>query len=127
MARTLPRRLRAVDPALHGVLVERRRRSDRRALVLFLLVVAVFVIQTTRIEVQQHQIEHTNARLAAQAYHDCQVRNESATDLNRVLDSIIKAVREAPDLTAAEKAQRVAIYDGAKQGQVDCGTGGAAG
>lgn len=98
-----------------------RRRGDSRMLVIFLVVVAAFIAQSVRIEAQQHSIEATNHQITRQAYRDCQVRNQSAADLNTVLDTITVSVRTNPLLSAAEKAQRVATYQGAKQGIVNCG------
>jgi hypothetical protein len=118
-----------VDTSDHRLLAYRQR------LVIFLVVVFMFAVVSIRTEIQQdaitsqqrtiasqsHQLSVTNARLADTQYHECLIRNESARNLNKILDAIIVAVKTTPGLSAAERTKRVALYSSAKSSIFDCG------
>ena len=114
---------------------DEERRTHRLAyqqrLVLFCVVVFAFGVvsirteyQQQRLNSQQQQIEAANTRIADAQYRECLIRNESTANLNKVLDTIIVAVKTAP-LTPAfsqqEKDRRIALYTNAKGRLADCG------
>lgn len=113
---------------------ERSRRQTmayRQRLVLFFVVVFAFGLVTVRTEIQQqrindalHQSQIANSRVADNQYRECLIRNESTANLNKILDTIISAVRQAPlapGFDEAERQRRIALYQNAKGALVDCG------
>lgn len=100
----------------------------RQRLVIFFVVVFAFGVVSIRTEVQQQrmnsqqrQITAANTRIADTQFRECLLRNESAENLNGILDAIISAVKTAPGLSAAERERRIRAYEGAKSRTFDCG------
>lgn len=103
-------------------------RAYRQRLVIFFVVVFAFgvvsirtEIQQGRIDVQQQQIRENNFHIADTQHRECLLRNESAVNLNRILDVIISAVKTSPGLTDAERLRRITLYQNAKSRIFDCG------
>lgn len=104
------------------------RLAYRQRLVLFFAVVFAFSVVSIRTEVQQqrlneqaHQIAQANARVADTQYRECLLRNESANNLNGILDAIITAVQTSKGISEAEKNRRIGFYQHAKSRVFDCG------
>jgi hypothetical protein len=103
-------------------------RAYHQRLVMFFVVVFAFSVvsirtefQNQRMNEQQHALEVTNLKIADTQYRECLTRNESARNLNRILDAIVSAVHTAPGLSAAERERRIALYVSAKSNVFDCG------
>lgn len=107
---------------------QQHKRGYHQRLVIFFVVVFAFGLISVRTEIQQHQtnvqqrqIAATNVRLADTQYRECLLRNESAKNLNGILDAIIVAVKTTKGLPEAEKTKRIGYYQRAKSRFFDCG------
>lgn len=96
----------------------RRGKWQNRAIAVFTLV--AFLLVAWRTEIQQDRLDQAAQRDRQTAFEQCQVANDNARHLNDFLDQIITSVRTSKTLTSAEKAQRVRVYAGIKQGLPVC-------
>lgn len=110
---------------------------NHKALVLFLVMVVAFSITSIRTEIQQGQqnrqamqialaqtqININTIALGKALRHECEVRNEAATNINEVLDTLIDSAVEvgphAPPPTELQR-QRLALWRHAKIAPIQC-------
>ena len=70
--------------------------SNMTMLIVFLFVVAAFLVLAVRTEVQQRQISRNAARIERLQYDQCQVRNEASARQIALIDSAITAEKRKP-------------------------------
>lgn len=104
------------------------KRSTRRERVIYAIIVIGLLLGSYWLDNQQDQLAATNTkvahnseRLEDQQYEQCIIANNNAVALNKTLDQIITAVRTSPDLSEAQKKERIAFYEATKSKIPVCG------
>ncbi|HEU4539664.1 MAG TPA: hypothetical protein VFR23_00930 [Jiangellaceae bacterium] len=91
--------------------------STTQVIVVFLFVVAAFVVLSVRTEVQQRQISRNAERIEQVFYEQCKIRNVATERQNALLDAAIEAERRKPK----PDPKRIADLTAFKGATPDCG------
>lgn len=88
--------------------------SAAQVIALFVFVVGVFLILLWRINIQTQDLREV-------AYQQCELTQQNAASLDRLLDQAIVAARSRSDLTPEVRKDYIANYTAAKPISSDCG------
>jgi uncharacterized protein HemX len=100
--------------AMRREISDHKERAHRRMLVLYIVLIAgivFFLFLQTR---SDHQDQLDNQKFRESVVETCRVAARNTDHLNHLIDAVIERAKSAPDLTPAERAKFVSLYQGAK-------------
>lgn len=108
------------DGISQGVERSKLHLTDRRLLVLYLLVVAFVVASSYWQNQVSSKTQHAFERSLRTSYDNCKAIQESDTSFNGLIDQQVKNVQNSKAITPQQKAQALAAYGKVLRKPLNC-------